>query len=294
VPFFAKFHKTTKDFLDDKKFKLDRTLVVKTKSTSGVTFTGKTVAECESVKGSLKSEYASSYGTCELEVDTKDLVEASYKTKELTKGLKVEVTGKADKEKGKDKDAPAEQKCNGAVEAKYTQEKVSASVKLNVVHKGSKDEQSLELSGSLSGGSNSFYLGGEATYVDADFSEYNVGLLYKMHDSEVSLKSNKKFKFLNLGYFHSVRPTTDVGVTFDMNVKNFEERGFSLAVEQRLEGDSKVKGMVSKKTDCDAVCFHGLYAANLNPNARLSLSSKLDLPCNKPCLGIKLELGELE
>jgi len=310
-PFFSKFDKQTSDLLKDDDFSLDNKLSVKAVAENGVTFTASAKhcaepckkdddAKCDkrpSSFGNLKIEAKDKrIGEFEFEADTHQLLSAKLKTIEVAKNLKFEIKASHNDEKKKGAEGVYERKKTISVEAMHTYAPFSESIKVNIV-----DLSKADVTVGLSTGMDGISIGTEFNHDGTELKKYSFGASAALKNLTIHGKTEGYLDAVHVGAFVDVLPRVNFATLGSMSKDKktgLYERTIKFGLDHKIDSTSGLRAMITQGSKST---FSGQYFSRLNPSAKLTLTTSVDLntcfkaDCEKtlPKLGAKLELGDI-
>lgn len=280
-PFFKDFGKTVSDVFKPSKYDLNKSIEVATKAGSGVNFTAKgTVAESATTGGlNIKGDVCG-HAEMSADVGTSGAVSTTFTNTSLLKGLKLTGTVSTTPKSGAFLvTEEASYKCNHmAVTGSVTSDCTLKDIRAN---------------GSVAFGAEGVAVGGDMLYKGNEIADYNAGAEYAEQDFTVTVKTAKKAEQVMAAYSHKINgdATAVAAFTFDFS-KATPGKTLAIGGIYSLDSSSKVFTMLSTQGS-GAACWT-TYETTLNPSAKLSVSSMMDLShtaISNHKVGMKLEFS---
>jgi len=224
-PFFNNFGKSTKD-LFKKKYDFEHVVKCTNKTPTGVTLeAGGFVSEN---RGYLKAKYVEkSFGEVEVEAHS-TAAKDSKATAKLTK-LATGLTTTLGVTSGKSTD--------GSADFEYSQQHVA----VKAVARSDLDTHKLDFAASV--GNNGLSVGGQVVMDvsrGANVTDANAGVEYAQRDYSVSAFTEKNMTLVNLGYFHRLSASTQLGAQLKLDT-NKGSRSLTVGTEHKIDADTSFK-----------------------------------------------------
>jgi hypothetical protein len=317
MSFYSKLDKSASDLLKADDFDLNKKFSIKSATADGPvltsSFTSKDVkkdanfadeVDRTEVTGNLKVEFKNKkVGEFTGEVDTAQLLSLTWKTPEVTKGLKFEVKGKHDRnwDKKQDKSTNLWTKnykldCFASAEAQYTRFSTLATTGLVKLTNPSGKDKSFDTLVGATGlfKYQSFAVGGEFEHNLSAAKKLDAGFSYAGSNWTLSAKTAKLVKEANVSVFSAVLPKTSVAFSAKYGFED-KKKALSAGVSQDIDDASNIKGLVTVEGSKKATVSL-LYSASLSKYSKLSLSSVIEatkIAGGDHKFGVKLEVGDL-
>jgi hypothetical protein len=276
--FFKDFGKAVNDILKPSKYDLGKQIEVKTKSKNDVSFTASSTLLDDDAPGKLviKSKVCKSTDF-EGELHTSGKFIGKVTSEKLAEGLKIIASNEC---------VPSKGSSLHLVEAFYSTSNVavSATATSNLL-KDYKVDAALVL------GYDGVSFGGQGTYKDNAFTDYNVGAEYAHEDFKLTVKTANKADKVVASYSHVVSPAVTVVGSFAYDLgKATPGKEFSIGSAYKLDDTSSVTSTYVTKGASGVLS--ALYEVKVQPTTTLSLGTVVDLhDTSRQKFGIKLTLG---
>eukprot|EP00455_Lapot_gusevi_P025323 TRINITY_DN265_c0_g1_i2.p1 TRINITY_DN265_c0_g1~~TRINITY_DN265_c0_g1_i2.p1 ORF type:complete len:281 (-),score=136.33 TRINITY_DN265_c0_g1_i2:126-968(-) len=272
---FSSLGKTVADFFD-KKFDLDRRLVLKSKAANGLSWTATSKAVTEDEKTVFTNELSAKLkhkvlGTVEVKGNTSGALSTEIKADKFQKGLVVKVSGAT--------------KPNGKVDVTYTKDFAA----VNVVADVNKDTAVVEASAVV--GFDGLSVGGVASFAKGsnELKDYNGAFEYTQSDFSATLKTENKANKLVLSLLHSINASTSFAARGAYNTAD-GDKSLEFGASHNVDETTSVKAKLNHKG-----LFTALFEQQVRPSVKLALVSQTCVPCfSSAKFGFALNLGDDE